>query len=395
MKHSSSRHAVVLGADVNGLGHVRSLGKMGVYSYVICSRADYQNIARFSKYCIPLFVPNKTPNYEHELREKLIELSKSLNFKLVLYATSDFFVNFIASNRAVLQRYYFFNIPEDEILQLIINKYETDKLARSSGLSSPKTLQIIDGDTAESISRSISFPSIIKPKDSFSITFPGKNKIINNESELNFFINRYKELKNHIIIQEIVPGCEKNIYQCTVYLGKKSPAQFFTMQKIHQRPPGYGVATIGRSVTVSEIVKKTEKILDDIGYSGFASVEYKKSDKDSKYYLIEINPRLPWYNGLFLSCGVNFPYLAYLDLKNEGIFSFPLQNQRDNIYWMHFKNELSGLLQRKKYGYSLNYFEVVNTFFKVRSFAYFDPSDMKPFWGSIIELMKSIKSKIY
>lgn len=391
----NNTNAVILGANANGLGHVRALGAAGIYTYVVCSGADYLNLARFSKYCTPLFVLENNPNYEYELCSKLIELAKSTDVKLVLFATSDYFVNFISSHRTVFEEYFYFNIPEKNALEIIINKSQTDSFARSSGVRSPKTIRMSSSDTIESVSHSLSFPCIVKPQDSYSLPFPGKNKIINNKNELSSFFNNYKDLKEHIIIQEIIPGGDKNIFQCTAYIGNRTPAQFFTMQKIHQRPPGYGVATLGRSVTVPELVEETRKLLANLKYTGFASVEFKKSDHDFQYYIIEINPRLPWYNSLFLSCGVNFPYLAYLDLTSEQIDSFLFTDQRDNVYWLHLRDELSGLAQKWKSIIPMNLLEDLNYILKARSFAYFDKHDLKPFLMSNIELLCAIKRKVF
>ena len=53
-----------------------------------------------------------------------------------------------------------------------------------------------------------------------------------------------------------------------------------------------------------------------LGYRGLGSLEFKYRHKDSGYYFIEMNTRLPWYNGVFADAGVNLPHLAYLDLAS-------------------------------------------------------------------------------
>lgn len=391
---NNNRKAVVLGAGSNGLGHIRALGNRGIYSYVVCSGADYLNLARFSKYCKPLFVPDNVENYEDNLKITLIELGKSANSKLVVFATSDFFVNFLSLHVNQLKKYFLFNVPNSDILRLIVNKLETDKMAQSLGVRSPKTKALGPSDTLESIIESLSFPCIVKPKDSFSVAFPGKNKIITNQDELRLFCENHPSLKEHVVIQEIIPGGEKNIYQCTAYISH-SVTQFFTMQKIHQRPPGYGVATLGRSITVPELIKATQNLLSGIDYTGLASVEFKKSDKDDNYYLIEINPRLPWYNALFLSSGVNFPYLVFRDLTQQKLDEADVARQKDGVYWMHFSSELSGLAQKREQGIPIHFFETIKYIFKARSFSYFDLFDLKPFLMSSLDLLGSARQKIF
>lgn len=393
---SSTPRAVILGADTNGLAHVRALGKMGICSYVVCSGTDHMNLARFSKYCEALFVSSDAENYEKNLKKTLIDLGRRLRSSLVIFPTSDFFVNFLSSNNSQLKKYFLFNVPSSDVLRLIVNKFETDRMAQSLGIRSPKTVEMGLSETAGSISKSLSFPCIVKPKDSFSIAFPWKNKIIATQNELENFLKKYHSLKEHVVIQEIIPGEEQNIYQCTAYIGYQSEAQFFTMQKIHQRPPGYGVATLGRSVTVPKLIAATKNLLSGIGYTGFASVEFKQSDNDDNYYLIEVNPRLPWYNALFLASGVNFPYRCFIDLsKGKEHDGLPVDMQKDDVYWMHFSHEISSLAQKKAQRIPINILKTIQYIAKARSFAYFDPFDLKPFLMVNLELVNSMREKFF
>ncbi|WP_319405967.1 hypothetical protein [uncultured Desulfosarcina sp.] len=388
MKNQKSHFAVVLGADVNGLGHVRSLGKAGIPTYVVCSGTGTKNVARFSKYCVPVMIKKELFNYEIVLKKQLIKIAEELNKKPVLFATSDFFVNFIATHRRELAKYYLFNIPENNILKWITNKYETDRVARSVGLNSPKTFQMMDVYQMDYISESIGFPCILKPQDSISFAMPWKNIIINNENELSNIYSQFPYFLRNTIIQEIIPGDEKNIFQCTAYIGKQTPPHFFTMQKIHQSPPDFGVNTLGRSMTMPKLILKTQQILNSIDYNGFASVEFKKSERNNQFYLIEINPRLPWYNSLFIASGVNFTKLAYLDLTESLRQPLNIPFEINNVYWISFKDEASGLWKRNKTRSKINYKETINGILKARSFAFFDEHDLLPYAMANIEFFK-------
>jgi predicted ATP-grasp superfamily ATP-dependent carboligase len=380
--------AVVLGADVNALGHIRSLGKKGIPTYSICTGSKNDNPDNFSKYSVPVYVLENKSDYEANLLNTLINLSKSFKKKPVLYATSDYFIDFITLNRSSLEKHYLFNIPSRNIIKIITSKYSTDKAARSSGLESPTTIRYKDRNFFAHVTDTIGFPCLLKPIDSFTCSFPGKNQCIQNRRKLAVFIEQHPELKNHIIAQEIIPGSEDSIFQCTVYIGLRGQIQFFTMQKIHQYPPGYGTTSLGRSISITSLREKTKRILRDIGYTGFASVEFKKSTNTNDYYLIEINPRLPWYNSLFDSCGVNFPYLAYLDLTENDAFDQTIVLQKENIYWLHLRNEVRGLWKRKKAGIDVNIAQYLGQAIKARSFAYFDCLDLRPFFESSFKFFR-------
>jgi predicted ATP-grasp superfamily ATP-dependent carboligase len=310
-----------------------------------------------------------------------------------LFADSDFFVTFIATHREALAAHYLFNVTDDLTLQLITNKYQTDRVARAAGVRTPSTLKLSASDSAAAVADAIGFPCIIKPQDSFSRPFPGKNQIANDATELDAFLHRYPELKEHVILQEIIPGRESNIFQCTGYVGRHTPTRLFTMQKIHQYPPGYGTTALGRSASIPALIASTERLLKHIGYTGFASVEYKRSDKDDQFYLIEINPRLPWYNALFLTCGTNFPYLAYADLKQLPIGAMEPIEPADDVVWVHFWNVVAGLWKKKNAGLALDLTETVSVISRARSFACFDPHDLKPFYKANMEYVRRAFAK--
>lgn len=397
MKKAENIEAVILGADVNGLGIVRSLGKMGIRSFVVCAEKGKHDLAIFSKYCASSYVPRKMKVCKSELICLLTEMAKVQVEKPVLYATSDYFVNFIVSNREKLKDHYLFNIPENEIVELVTNKSKINNFASNTGIHTPKTLQMQDLTSLDSISQLIGFPCIIKPHNSYAFDFPGKNKIIYNKAELASFIEEFPHLRHNIILQEVIPGGEANIFQCTAYIGKHVPTQLFTMQKLRQFPPGYGVTSLGRSLSEKTLMMSTRKLLENIGYTGFASVEYKKSDLNQNYYLIEINPRLPWYNAMFSASGVNFAFLAYVDLKQSSMksgspkFGF---KQTDNIHWMHLKYELRGFWQRRLSGIGIKPIGYFKEILNARSFAYFDSDDPKPYFKADMELAKWILRKI-
>jgi len=396
MNNSHQNIAVVLGTDVNGLGHIRSLGSNGIRVYGVYSEKSDESLGRYSRYCIPVSC-KRDNNFEILLNEKLISLAENMPEKPVLFATSDYYVDFISRFRGELEKVYLFNIPDEKILNTISNKKLINSAAEKAGIHTPKTYTISSETLLKSISKSVQYPCIIKPKDSYSVNFPGKNFIAEKSNDLERFYNINQELEENTLIQEIIAGSESNIYQCTGYFNKGSkPLQLFTMQKLHQFPPNFGITTFGRSLIKADLMEITEKFLTAIGYTGFASVEYKWNNARGKYYLIEVNPRLPWYNGLFTSSNVNLPYIYYQDMKctDEG-GEFNSFMQKENFYWMYFRNELAGYWKRKQAGKKDNLCKLIKALANTRSFAYWDKADPIPFVMANFEFFKWGASKIF
>jgi predicted ATP-grasp superfamily ATP-dependent carboligase len=56
-----------------------------------------------------------------------------------------------------------------------------------------------------------------------------------------------------------------------------------------------------------------------IDYYGIAEVEFMRDPRDHMYKLIEVNPRVWGWHTLGIACGLDFPYLVYLDMIGEQI----------------------------------------------------------------------------
>nr|WP_240901059.1 hypothetical protein [Thioalkalivibrio sp. XN8] len=128
-----------------------------------------------------------------------------------------------------------------------------------------------------------------------------------------------------------------------------------------------------------DLVTDTLRLLNSVQYTGFASVEYKKNPHDGRYYLVEINPRLPWYNSLFTACGINFPLIYFQDVTGQGAEIGPIR-QRDSVYWLHLRNELRGAWERKKRGQWSHAFRGLVSIRRARAFGLFSLGDLRPFF---------------
>ena len=69
-------------------------------------------------------------------------------------------------------------------------------------------------------------------------------------------------------------------------------------------------------------------------------IKFIKDQKDGKYKFIEMNPRTHWANTHSTFCGVNLPYIAYLDSKGLIQGCSILYNQKNAVKWLDFRLDL-------------------------------------------------------
>jgi predicted ATP-grasp superfamily ATP-dependent carboligase len=161
----------------------------------------------------------------------------------------------------------------------------------------------------------------------------GVHQMINNKDEIeekyaalcktvdsDFFRAR----KSEIMIQEWMKYGMTDMWSCeTVYDKKSQPMGFFSIERIRSSLNYEGLYTsylfAGEHVRSDELEKTTEKIMNHIGWKGFAHVEYFFVPGEQIFYLTEINPRLPGYSYYPSQAGFDMAYYYYMDLIEEKI----------------------------------------------------------------------------
>jgi D-aspartate ligase len=385
-RHVVGRAVFILGLEENGYGTVRSLATqkiplVGIYDSPLQS-------GRFSRYCKPLFLDPQLS--DAEMCQKLLDWRIDFVDKPVLFATSDRFALLLARQHETLSQHFAFHWVQAESLSPIIDKARMSQLCQQAGILSPRTHITQTGEDLAVSVKDFPFPCLIKPVRNFQIGFPNeeKNAVAHSQDALLAFYKRNPGLLGLTIWQEIIEGEDDEVFQCTTLVrdhGQIGP--LFVIQKIHQYPPGFGSMCFGRSVQNNCVADSAVKLLRVLDYRGFASLEFKHRPRDGRYYFIEMNPRLPWYNALFKDAGVNLPYLGYLDLCQNNEFENVNKQQRNGVYWISLVRDLKWFLRTHRARRN-NLFRWLQSATKARSFAWRWWRDPAPFLHSTFRLLK-------
>ncbi len=148
---------------------------------------------------------------------------------------------------------------------------------------------------------------------------------------------------------------------------------------------------------MTALAAEGRKLILALGYRGLGSLEFKYRQKDGGYYFIEMNTRLPWYNGLFADAGVNLPYLAYLDLAGQQAETNAAGNappqQRDGTTWIGYHN-YAACFREIKPQRSLSRMTFLGHVARAKSYGWWNVSDPKPFLASGILAARRLAGKI-
>jgi predicted ATP-grasp superfamily ATP-dependent carboligase len=208
------------------------------------------------------------------------------------------------------------------------------------------------------------------------------------------FFAGYPQLKGATLMQELIEGGDDQVFQYTALVNNAGEvAACSTVRKLRQFPAGYGSMCYGKTERNEALATESLKLLRALGYRGLGSLEFKYRQKDGGYYFIEMNTRLPWYNGIFADAGVNLAHLAYRDLTGQSVEVSAPPIQRENTTWVGFHN-YAGWRRETRSQRPIGFWKFVASVARSKSYAWWNWKDPAPFLGSGIFALRRTAGKI-
>jgi len=368
-----------------GYGILRSLAREGVC--VVGFHTEPKEFGRYSKYCETHYL--RPGLNDEQICEVLIDWAKRVGDKPVLFPTSDYHASILAKHREELSKHFRFHWVAAESLWRIVDKAQTSRICHQAGVPVPRTHVTRPEENPAELAEGLSFPCLIKPNRSFNAPFPPKlkNFVAQSPDEFQAFYRTHPELMGETVCQEIIDGGDENVFQCTVLVRMAGePGTVFCARKLRQYRPGYGVMCFGRSEENEVLKAQALKLLRSLQYRGLASLEFKYRAEDGRYYFIEMNPRLPWYNSLFADAGVNLPSLTYSDLIGNDRSDPINARQRNGVYWISFKLDVGWLVLTRNQG-RFRLLSWLRSVARARSYAWFNWRDPQPSLRATVDLL--------
>jgi len=319
---SSLKPAIfVMNLSYTGIGIARSVHSKGIEVVGVDSRKDAPG--KNSRY-LSKFV--QIPNHPDAACSVLTELAAGFHDKPVIFPTRDLDVQFLDKYRRDLESVFVLPQLNGKVIMSILDKYELAQIADSLGISTPRVRTITTINEMEEVTISTQFPVIMKPRLALQWhqdgvwSKVGARKVIFAESPT-VLRDEYGRIANfcpEVLVQEFVQGAENNIVVFCCYINQHGKLLgYFTGRKLRQNPPLFGTGCIVEACAVAEIKDISLTILNAVGYTGMAELEFKFDKQSGKFFLIEINPRHWDQHELGKMVGVNLTWLAYSDLVGQ------------------------------------------------------------------------------
>jgi predicted ATP-grasp superfamily ATP-dependent carboligase len=310
--------AVVMNMYYTGLGIARSLGARGIP--VIGLSAQRWTYGNFTRYARIVIAPDSRRHPE-ALAARLLELGQELG-RSVIFPTRDDDVVFLDRFREQLSPWFSPVAPDSRAVGICLSKWETYRAALKAGVPVPRSWVIEDERALLRIVEEIAFPCVMKPiaahewrkGDNWQLVGSRKAVCARSAEDLLAEYATIARAGARVLLQEMIPGGDDQLSIAACYIDRQSRwAGGFNTQKVLQRPEAFGTGCIVQSVDRPELFSPTARLLEAIGFTGIAEVEYKWNAATAEHQLIEINPR-PWdQHRLGSAVGCDLTYLAYRD----------------------------------------------------------------------------------
>jgi D-aspartate ligase len=341
--------------SVSGYGHIYSLGIAGVHISAISPVTCANFLSRYvgEKFVVP------NPCIDHEAFVSwLIDYGKRQEIKPTLFMAEDLYAYIVSLYQEELRPYFHFPYIPYEKLDILFHKRSMLQTAAAAGISIPKSL--FSPASIEEIGEWSCFPAVIKPAISrfvfqgrtlinvcgFPQLFGGKAVLASNHEELQRCIQRLNHTDFEYCIQEYIPGDDPNLF--TVYFVADQFGNipcFSTHYKVRQRPADFGTTSVSQSEFVPELREYAEQFCKAAGYSGPATMEFKLSENDGKWYLMEINPRLGFSIRRSTVKGVNMVLQQYLFSTGQDLMKG--RQRDDGRCWIDIPGDIKAIVSHR------------------------------------------------
>lgn len=332
-----------LACVVGDLSLVRALGRGGIPVAVAPREPD--SPIRLSRYCAAVV---NTPSWVDDPGSALaaiIDWARQQPAAPVLFYQGDHDLLAASHGRDLLAPHLRCILPPPELVDDLVDKIRFAALAELRSLPVPMTRTVRRGtDPAGDLRTWPRFPCVLKPttrSPRFAHLARHQKAIrVENRDELMGLVSLIESYESDFILQEAIEGGEERIesYHAYVRPGGQVMGEF-TGQKLRTAPRRYGFSTYVEITDNEEVRRMGRSILETLGFSGVAKIDFKRDARSGRLYLLEINPRFNLWHHPGAAAGVSLPALVYRDCVEPGS-ARPAGPARPGVRWVSLRDDV-------------------------------------------------------
>lgn len=301
---------VILGGDIGAYSLARTFHEAYRVRSVVVSSAS-TGLVRDSVATLNVVEPgiDDGPTIVARLRAIAAEHAGD---RLILLGSADWLVRTIVEQREHLEDLYTIPYVPRETLDRVTDKERFGALCAQLGVPHPTTvIHDFQAGGAPDVAR-LRFPVIAKAADTTAyhrVEFAGKKKVftVASPEELTALLERVRVAGyvGRFVVQDLIPGDDSGMRILTCYSDRDGKVRFSAFGRVllEEHTPGAlgnpaGIVTGHDEV----VVEQATRLLEHIGWTGYANFDLKHDPRDGRTVFFELNPRLGRSN-LYVTAG--------------------------------------------------------------------------------------------
>ncbi|MDR7563244.1 MAG: ATP-grasp domain-containing protein [Armatimonadota bacterium] len=392
-----SGKVLVLGSDPRAfLAVVRSLGRRGLEVHGGWCNPD--SPACRSRYLrtvhdIPPFSPD-----DLAWKEALLRLLERKRFDLLIPCEDPTLLP-VRAYRSEFEAVVRVAIPEERALAVAFDKIRSYELAQALGVRVPRGRVVERAEDLED--QDLRAPLVLKPRTTFAypdLTNRRGVRTFPDLASLRAFLAQ-TGVAEAVLVQEFFSGIGAGV---EVLADRGEVLVAFQHERVHEPLRGGG-SSYRRSVPLDpELLEATRKLMQAMGYTGVAMVEFRRNPRTREWVFLEINGRFWGSLPLAVASGADFPFYLYR-LLVHGERSFP-QHYRAGVYCRNLTLDLVWLREYLPSIRSLPEFaprprqvvaEITHLLRLVECSDTFTADDPGPGWAELSHIVRSGFARVY
>jgi protein-tyrosine-phosphatase/predicted ATP-grasp superfamily ATP-dependent carboligase len=200
--------------------------------------------------------------------------------------------------------------PHPGVVRRVLDKSSTLDVAARCGVPVPTSVTIPDETELERVLPALGFPIVAKPADKEQ---PGihsfKTRTFETAREIRAAFASQPTFGKGLLFQTYHGGQGVGV-ELLMHRGK--PIAAFQHRRLLENPPSGGVAVIAISEALNKtLLDHSVRLLNALGWSGVAMVEFRHDSTTNETALMEVNGRFWGSLPLAIAAGVDFPRYAF------------------------------------------------------------------------------------
>lgn len=303
------RVLVTDGQTRSSLAAVRALARHGYEVYLTAPEPEALGVAsrfvrRWSLVPDPVVAPQASAR-------RVLELSDEWEVDVIVPTTDATLAPLLIAARPDAARAVPIAGPSAASYEALSDKASLIELAQRVGVPAPRTVLALNRADVAAASRQIGLPCVIKPHRSVVADGPGARRA------------QVAHAATPAQVEQLALGAHPSAFPLLVQERITGPGEGaffladdgriiaeFAHRRLRESPPSGGASTYREGVAVPDDLREYgARLLEAVGWSGVAMVEFKRCAHTGRAYLMEVNGRLWGSLQLAVSSGANFPDL--------------------------------------------------------------------------------------